>query len=57
MKQWRLSELRLIDGKSADMEMPEFDLHFDKAVFKWIASSVTEKKTFITCLYKVTSDL
>lgn len=33
--------------------MPEFDLHFEKGVFKWVASSVVEKKAFIVCLYKM----
>ncbi len=42
-----------MDGKSADSEVAEFDLHFDKVTFKWIASSVAEKKAFVTCLYKV----
>ncbi len=50
---WLLSELRLVDGKSADSEVAEFDLHFDKTTFKWVASSVAEKKAFVTCLYKV----
>ena len=55
VKTWRLSELKLVDGKSADTEVPEFDLHFDRSTFKWIASSVAEKKAFVTCLYKVHS--
>lgn len=53
VKTWRLTELRLVDGRSAETEVPEFDLHFDKNTFKWIASGVVEKKVFITCLYKV----
>lgn len=54
VKYWRLPELRLVDGKSVDTEVLEFDLHFDKGVFKWIASNIMEKKNFIICLYKVT---
>ena len=33
--------------------MPEFDLHFEKGTFKWVASSVAEKKAFVVCLYKM----
>ena len=53
VKTWQLRELRVVDARSVDTEVPEFDLHFDKQVFKWIASSVSEKKSLITCLYKV----
>ena len=53
VKTWRLTELCLVDGRSAETEVPEFDLRFDKNTFKWIASGVVEKKVFITCLYKV----
>lgn len=35
------------------MQVPEFDLHFEKTTFKWVASSVAEKKAFIVCLYKM----
>uniref|UniRef100_A0A1X7VCF4 Exocyst complex component Sec3 PIP2-binding N-terminal domain-containing protein n=1 Tax=Amphimedon queenslandica TaxID=400682 RepID=A0A1X7VCF4_AMPQE len=53
VKKWELSELRLIDGKSADTEVPEFDLHFEKTTFKWVASNVVEKKAFVVCLYRM----
>ena len=53
VKSWHLSELHMVDGKSVDSEVPEFDLRFDKTTFKWIASSVAEKKAFVTCLYMV----
>lgn len=33
-------------------ETAEFDLHFEK-VYKWVASSVNDKETFISCLWKV----
>ena len=33
-------ELRVVDGKTVYAEVPEFDLHFDKGMFKWVASSV-----------------
>lgn len=53
VKTWALSDLRLVDGRSAEVEVPEFDLHFDKGTFKWTASTVAEKKAFVVCLYKM----
>ena len=53
VRKWKLSELRLVDGKSADSEVSEFDLHFDKGTFKWVAGNVMEKKAFVVCLYKL----
>ena len=53
VKTWSLSDLRIVDGRSAEGEVAEFDLHFDKGIFKWTASSVAEKKAFVVCLYKV----
>ena len=40
----------MVDGKSLDSEVPEFDLHFEKGVYKWIAGSIMEKKAFIISL-------
>ena len=39
----------------------EFDLQFEKASekfekYKWVASSLTEKTSFIACIYKVNFD-
>lgn len=53
VKTWQLSELKMVDGHTVDTEGPAFDLHFDKQAFKWVASSVAEKKSFIAALYKV----
>ena len=50
---WKLSELQMVEGKSSDSEVPEFDLHFEKGVYKWIARSIMKKKAFIICLYKL----
>lgn len=33
-------------------ENPEFDLHFEK-VYKWLASSIAEKNSFISCIWKL----
>lgn len=37
---------------SVFQESSEFDLHFDK-VYKWVASSIAEKSTFISCIWKL----
>ncbi|VDI34589.1 exocyst complex component 1, partial [Mytilus galloprovincialis] len=49
---WLLRELRTVDGKSTNKETAEFDLHFEK-IFKWSASSVAEKESFLSTLWKV----
>ncbi|PVD35270.1 hypothetical protein C0Q70_06552 [Pomacea canaliculata] len=43
---WLLRDLRCIDGKSAEKETTEFDLHFEK-IYKWAAMKVEEKDNFI----------
>ena len=50
---WALRELKQLDAKcSGNRDSAEFDIHFDK-VYKWIASSLAEKNTFIQCLHKL----
>ena len=49
---WLLRELKTVDGKSTNKETAEFDLHFEK-IFKWSASSVTEKEAFLSTLWKL----
>lgn len=51
---WLLRELKLVDGKDINKfnETGEFDLHFEKA-YKWVASSITEKSSFISCLWRL----
>ncbi|KAK3099143.1 hypothetical protein FSP39_000104 [Pinctada imbricata] len=49
---WLLRELKVVDGKSSNKETAEFDLHFEK-VYKWNASSVADKDSFISCLCKL----
>ena len=51
VKTWPVSELRSVDGHSTDGL--DFDLQFERQVYKWVASSVAEKKNFITAVYKV----
>ena len=41
-----------MDGKRAVIEVPDFDLLFDKGTFKWVAGSEGEK-AFVMCLYKL----
>lgn len=52
-KTWGLGEVRVVDGRSTTTEVTEFDLHIDKTVYKWVASNVAEKKSFISCIFKV----
>ncbi|XP_028600634.1 exocyst complex component 1 isoform X4 [Podarcis muralis] len=49
---WVLRDLAVVDAKDAIKENPEFDLHFEK-VYKWVASSIAEKNTFISCIWKL----
>ncbi|PIK47821.1 putative exocyst complex component 1 isoform X5 [Apostichopus japonicus] len=49
---WILTDLKFADGKNSKIDVPEFDLHFEKP-YKWIASNVTEKTNFIACLWKL----
>ena len=50
---WALRELKEIDAKcSGNKDSAEFDIQFDKT-YKWIASSLAEKNTFIQCLFKL----
>uniref|UniRef100_A0A0L8GAK2 Exocyst complex component Sec3 PIP2-binding N-terminal domain-containing protein n=1 Tax=Octopus bimaculoides TaxID=37653 RepID=A0A0L8GAK2_OCTBM len=51
---WFLRELKVVDGKDVNKfsEIAEFDLHFEK-VYKWVASSMTEKSSFISCLWRL----
>lgn len=51
VKTWPISELKSVDGRTA--EAVDFDLQFERQVYKWVASSVAEKKNFITAIYKV----
>ncbi|XP_035825446.1 exocyst complex component 1 isoform X2 [Aplysia californica] len=49
---WLLRDLRMLDGRSADKDTSEFDLHFEKT-YKWSASSLEEKETFISSLWRL----
>ncbi|XP_077983719.1 exocyst complex component 1-like isoform X2 [Glandiceps talaboti] len=49
---WSLSDLKKVDGRDETKDLPEFDLHFEKS-YKWIASNVAEKNSFISCLWKL----
>lgn len=42
----------MVDGKDSKKDSTDFDLLFDKN-FKWFASSVSEKHTFLSCLWKL----
>ncbi|KAK7495288.1 hypothetical protein BaRGS_00013470 [Batillaria attramentaria] len=49
---WLLRDLRRVDGKSAEKETTDFDLHFEK-VYKWAAMKVEEKENFIANLWRL----
>ncbi|XP_064422782.1 exocyst complex component 1-like [Latimeria chalumnae] len=49
---WSMRDLKLVDGKDAVKEDPDFNLHLDK-MYKWTASNRLEKNAFIACLWKL----
>ncbi|RXM96759.1 Exocyst complex component 1 [Acipenser ruthenus] len=49
---WAMEDLMLVDGKDAVKDTAEFDFHLDK-VYKWVASSPSEKIAFMTCMWKL----
>ncbi|XP_069502744.1 exocyst complex component 1-like [Ambystoma mexicanum] len=49
---WFLYDLRLVDGKDAIQETPDFDLQFDK-LYRWTASSFAQKNTLLSCIWKL----
>eukprot|EP01135_Chromosphaera_perkinsii_P004825 Nk52_evm3s298 gene=Nk52_evmTU3s298 len=51
-KQHDLRMLRIIDGKNAESNSPEFSLHFNK-VYRWGAPNINEKATFLYCVVKM----
>lgn len=54
---WQLTDLKTVDGKNANKETNEFDLHFSgKQIYKWLASSVQEKNSFIQLLWKISNE-
>lgn len=50
-RSWSLSELKVVDGKSEQTDMTEFDLHLDK-VYRWEANTIAERQLFIITLWK-----
>ncbi|ESO90675.1 hypothetical protein LOTGIDRAFT_233685 [Lottia gigantea] len=49
---WLLRDLRTVDGKSAEKETPEFDLHFEK-IYSWATSGIEEKESFLASLWRL----
>lgn len=49
--QWRVEQLRQVNGINPNKDSPEFDLVFDNAVDQWVASSSAEKCIFVQILY------
>ncbi|XP_055895283.1 exocyst complex component 1-like isoform X2 [Biomphalaria glabrata] len=50
---WLLRDLKTLDGKSAEKPTTEFDLHFFEKTFKWSASTLEEKESFISSLWRL----
>uniref|UniRef100_T1JC86 Exocyst complex component Sec3 PIP2-binding N-terminal domain-containing protein n=1 Tax=Strigamia maritima TaxID=126957 RepID=T1JC86_STRMM len=48
---WTLRQLQEIDGKEEAKDTNEFELKFEK-VYKWAASNINERNSFILCLWK-----
>ncbi|XP_062292949.1 syntaxin binding protein 6 (amisyn), like [Scomber scombrus] len=49
--QWRVEQLRQVNGINPKKDSPEFDLVFDSTVDQWVASSSAEKCIFVQILY------
>ncbi|XP_073348517.1 syntaxin binding protein 6 (amisyn), like [Pagrus major] len=49
--QWKVEQLRQVNGINPNKDSPEFDLVFDNAVDQWVASSSAEKCIFVQILY------
>ncbi|KAM6906576.1 syntaxin binding protein 6 (amisyn), like isoform 1-T1 [Lycodopsis pacificus] len=49
--QWRVEQLRQVNGINPNKDSPEFNLVFDNAVDQWVASSSAEKCIFVQVLY------
>ncbi|XP_071760535.1 syntaxin binding protein 6 (amisyn), like [Centroberyx gerrardi] len=49
--QWRVEQLRQVNGINPNKDSPEFDLVFDNALDQWVASSAAEKCIFVQILY------
>ncbi|BES93772.1 exocyst complex component sec3 [Nesidiocoris tenuis] len=50
-RSWPLNTLKLVDGKAISADSTDFDLVFDK-VYKWSATSASERQNFIRSLWK-----
>ncbi|XP_032820133.1 syntaxin-binding protein 6-like [Petromyzon marinus] len=48
---WGLEQLRQVNGIGAEQDCPELDLLFDSAQDQWVASSTSEKNTFLQVLH------
>ncbi|CAL1546243.1 unnamed protein product [Lymnaea stagnalis] len=50
---WLLRDLKTLDGKSVEKVTSDFDLHFFDKTYKWSASTVEEKETFVSSLWRL----
>ena len=52
-REWRLRDMKTIDGINPRKRLPEFELGFADVTFRYSASDFSEKDTFINELFKV----
>ncbi|KAH9489273.1 Exocyst complex component 1 [Bulinus truncatus] len=50
---WLLRDLKTLDGKSLEKPTTEFDLHFFDKTYKWSASNLEEKESFVSSLWRL----
>lgn len=50
VKTWPVADLKVVDCHE---DGPELDFKFDKQIFKWVVVNVTEKRSFILNLFRV----
>ncbi|CAH1777406.1 unnamed protein product, partial [Owenia fusiformis] len=50
---WPLRSLRQFDNKDITKDIADFDIVMPDKTFKWTASNIQEKNSFITCLWKL----
>jgi len=51
---WKLSDLKIVDGKDDSKDKLIFDLHFEK-VYQWVANRIVEKNDFIETIWRLSN--
>ncbi|XP_034249053.1 exocyst complex component 1 isoform X2 [Thrips palmi] len=50
-RSWQLNTLRVVDGRTPNLDCNDLDLHFEK-VFRWYCSNIQERQNFLVLLWK-----